>query len=97
MEDIWRVVSKIPFGKVVTYGQVATAVGRNPAREGLVISQALSHASDDIPCHRVVNKEGYVANGFPGGQDAQRKILIEEKVEFITFYQVDLKRAMHFF
>jgi methylated-DNA-protein-cysteine methyltransferase-like protein len=90
-------VSKIPFGKVATYGQVAEAVGRDPSREGLVISQALKYAPDEIPYHRVVNKEGNVATGYPGGQDAQREKLIKEGVEFVGFYRVDLKKTRHYF
>lgn len=97
MKNIWKVVSKIPKGKVVTYGQVASAVGRNPSREGLVVSQALTYAPDDVPCHRVVNRQGNLANGYPGGQNAQREKLIEEGVELITPYQVDLESARHYF
>ncbi len=54
MEDdwkavIWEVVSIVPKGKVVTYGQVAEAVGRNPSREGLVVSQALKRSLSQLP------------------------------------------------
>ncbi|MBS4025648.1 MAG: MGMT family protein [Clostridia bacterium] len=76
MKEIWEVVSKIPVGKVATYGQVAEAVGRNPSKEGLVVSRALKYAPIEISYHRVVNRIGNVAKGFPGGQDAHREKLV---------------------
>jgi len=61
-ERVYDVVKKIPAGKVMTYGQVAELVGTKDARK---VGFAL-HANNksEVPCHRVVNKEGKLAENF---------------------------------
>lgn len=78
---VWSEVSKIPKGKVATYGQIALLLGTIDARR---IGHAL-HANKDrkIPCHRVVMKDGSMAPGFAfGGPDEQQKLLLSEGVIF---------------
>lgn len=81
-EDVYTVVSRIPQGKVVTYGQVARAVGSRDARR---VGQAL-HGNKDtsrVPCHRVVFADGSMAPGYAfGGPKKQREILEKEGVVF---------------
>ena len=80
-ERVWIEVSKIPVGKVATYGQIASLLGTRDARR---VGHAL-HANKDrkIPCHRVVMKDGSMAPGFAfGGPDEQMKILLSEGVKF---------------
>ena len=91
-EKIYEVVKSIPKGKVATYGQVATLVGNaNLAR---TVGNAL-HANPDnsiIPCHRVVNCKGEVAEFYAfGGPDAQRRLLESEGVTFKENGKIDLK------
>ena len=59
-EKIYEVVKAIPKGQVMTYGQVARFAG-NP-RWARVVGYALHQNPDpaNIPCHRVVNKDGKV-------------------------------------
>ena len=81
-EQVWAEVAKIPNGKVATYGQIAMILGTRDARR---IGHAL-HANKDrnIPCHRVVMKDGSMAPGFAfGGPTEQMKILLSEGVKFI--------------
>lgn len=85
---VYGVVKKIPQGKVMTYGQVAEIIGTKDARR---VGHAL-HANKDrnIPCHRVVNKDGRLAPGYAfGGPNEQRNRLIEEGVSFIDDNHVD--------
>ena len=91
-ERIYNIVSKIPRGKVATYGQVATLAG-NP-RWARVVGYALHQNPDPavIPCHRVVNRDGRVAPGFAfGGEGEQRRLLESEGVTFTQEGLVDLK------
>lgn len=92
-EKIYQVVCRIPEGKVATYGQVAALAG-NP-RWARVVGYALhkNPAFGQIPCHRVVNREGRPAPGFAfGGPGVQRQMLENEGVSFLPDGHVDLKK-----
>ena len=82
-EMIYMVVSRIPYGKVATYGQIARLAG-NP-RWSRVVGYAL-HVNPDpqhIPCHRVVNRFGEVSEAFAfGGENRQIELLKAEGVQF---------------
>ena len=83
-DKIYSVVSQIPKGKVATYGLVAKLAG-NP-RWARVVGYALHNNPDrsKIPCHRVVNREGKVAQSFVfGGENEQIRLLENEGVEVI--------------
>ncbi|MDO4608763.1 MAG: MGMT family protein [Clostridia bacterium] len=92
-EKIYEVVLKIPRGRVATYGQVARMAG-NP-RWARVVGYALhvNPAFGLIPCHRVVNREGYVAPGFAfGGEGVQRAMLEDEGIEFQADGSINLDK-----
>lgn len=90
-EDIYKIIKKIPMGRVVTYGQLARMVGTRDARK---IGWAL-HANRDpgCPCHRVVNKDGCLAPNFAfDGPKEQKRRLQEEGVGFVDESHVDLEK-----
>ncbi len=82
-EMIYEVVKMIPRGKVASYGQVAALAG-NP-RWSRVVGYAL-HVNPDpenIPCYRVVTKDGRLSEAFAfGGINIQRELLEKDGVEF---------------
>ena len=94
-EKIYEIVQQIPEGKVSTYGQVAKLAG-NP-RWSRVVGFAL-HANPtfgEIPCHRVVNREGRTAPAFAfGGSNVQRAMLEAEGVTFLADGTVDMKNHL---
>jgi len=93
LEKIYEVVKNIPEGKVATYGQVAMLAG-NP-RWARVVGYAL-HVNPDpsiIPCHRVVNRDGMVAESFVfGGSKIQRQRLEAEGIVFKPDGSIDLDK-----
>ena len=92
-EKIYEVVKRIPKGKVATYGYVALLAG-NP-RWARVVGYALHNnpAPMVIPCHRVVNREGRVADAFVfGGGETQRKMLEDEGIIFEADGHIDLSK-----
>ena len=91
-EKIYEVVKKIPRGKVASYGQVALAAG-NP-RWSQVVGYALhvNPAPGEIPCHRVVRKDGRLADSFAfGGSGVQRMLLEQEGVSFTDEFTVNME------
>ena len=91
-QRIYEAVKKIPRGSVATYGQIAEIAGnKNMAR---AVGNALHNNPDpaNIPCHRVVNARGELAERFAfGGKDAQTALLLSEGVEVING-RVDLDK-----
>lgn len=93
-EKIYEVVKKIPYGKVTTYGRIAAMAG-NP-HWSQVVGYAL-HSNPDpknIPCYRVVNKEGKLSSAFAfGGENAQAELLESEGVKVVDGF-VDLEKYL---
>lgn len=88
--EVYGAVKKIPEGKVATYGQIAKMVGTKDARK---IGWAL-HVNKDpkCPCHRVVSKEGKLADNFAlDGYKGQKRRLKAEGIAFKDSKKVDLK------
>ena len=79
-ERVYREVKKIPKGETATYGEIALLAGTTPR----VVGYAL-HANKDpinIPCHRVVFKDGSLAKGYVfGGEGEQKRRLRNEGVQ----------------
>lgn len=90
-EKIYNFVKTIPAGKVVTYGQVAKALGIKDTRK---IGWALhANKSSEVPCHRVVNKEGHLAKNFAfNGIEEQQRRLEAEGIIFEKDGCVDLDK-----
>ncbi len=77
IEDVYQVVTTIPKGKVMTYGEVAIAAGHPGAARavGTVLSQ---NFDPSIPCHRVIRSDGKLGNYNRGGSDQKATILKAE-------------------
>ena len=91
-ESVYAYLKTIPKGKVVTYGQIARAIGR--PRAARQVGNALHRNPEPVvtPCHRVVNREGRLAPAFAfGGVEVQAKLLRDEGVEVVNGY-VDLEK-----
>ena len=93
-ERIYAVVSRIPRGRVATYGQVARLAGL--AGQARMVGYALSalETGSRIPWHRVVNAAGEISLRRDGGPAArlQRALLERERVRFNTAGRLSLER-----
>jgi methylated-DNA-protein-cysteine methyltransferase-like protein len=90
---VYKLVKKVPPGKVVTYSQVAKALGQ--PKNSRVVGYALHmNRSANVPCHRVVDRDGRLATTFGfGGWREQRRRLEEEGVEYKDEMHVDLEKC----
>lgn len=77
-EKVNYVVRNIPFGRIMTYGQVAALAG-NP-RAARIVGGIAHYGDSDLPWHRVVNKNGGLASGYPGGRIEHKIVLSAEGV-----------------
>ncbi|MDB5165939.1 MAG: hypothetical protein JWM37_11 [Candidatus Saccharibacteria bacterium] len=72
------VVRQIPVGRVMTYGQLAALCGT--ARAARIVGGIAHFGNPELPWHRVVNKQGGLASGYPGGRPAHAEHLRTEGV-----------------
>ena len=77
-KKIWKELSKIKYGEVITYGQIAKKVGTSPRYVGNVCGQ--NKLLLIIPCHRVIRSDGKLG-GFSGrgGIKLKKKLLSLEQ------------------
>ena len=86
-KQVYAVVERIPYGRVMSYGQIAFMLGRpRAARE---VGRAMYRCPDHLPWQRVVMMDGSIA----GGKYAEiRKGLLEsEGVPFLPDGRVDIE------
>ena len=92
-ETVYRVVERIPAGRVATYGQVSRLLdGRlSPIFVGWAL-HAVPDSRDPVPWHRVVNARGGISTRRVLGYapNLQRELLEAEGVRFGPDECVDL-------
>ena len=91
-QRVYEMVGQIPEGCVASYGTVAALVGspRSARYVGFVLHS--NPRPGEIPCHRVVFKDGGICPGYAfGGPEVQRALLEDEGVEFIDELHVDME------
>lgn len=85
-QQVYDIVGQIPYGRVVSYGQIAHMLGRpRAARE---VGWAMRTCPDGLPWQRVVMKDGTIASGVYA--DMRRAILETEGVPFLPDGRVDM-------
>ena len=106
-ESCYKVLKKVPKGKVTTYKEIAralnskayravgTAMNKNPyayAARGRVGGSSFK-SSDLVPCHRVINSNGELG-GFASGLKNKIKMLKFEGIE-IKDNKIDLNKYFY--
>ncbi len=79
-ELIYSFVSKIPEGKVATFGMLAALAGNPKAARRA--AKAVANAPHGLPCHRVIKSGGELVPGYVFGYGEQRAALLAEGVMF---------------
>lgn len=88
-KNIVDVISRIPRGKVASYGLIALLAG-NP-RGSRIVGYVIHSVKEDLPFHRVVFKDGRICEGsIFGHPEIQRQTLADEGVVFLEDGRVDM-------
>ena len=93
-QKVYKVVSFVPKGKVLTYKKIAEITGIKDIR---IIGYALNKNKNPkkIPCHRVVKENVIFAKGYAfGGKRVQKEKLFNEGVKFLNSETVDLRQSL---
>lgn len=86
-QRVEALVAQIPRGRVMTYGQIAALCGN--ARAARIVGGIAHFGDPALPWQRVVNKNGGLAAGYPGGRAGHRQVLQSEGIE-VQDYHLDL-------
>jgi methylated-DNA-[protein]-cysteine S-methyltransferase len=71
---VWKALAAIPFGKTLTYAEIARKIGRPTASRAVGAAVGRNPSSIVTPCHRVVGSDGSLT-GFAGGMPAKARLL----------------------
>lgn len=85
--SVWKILQKIPYGKTVTYGEIAKEIAEQKGLSRMsaqAVGGAVGHnkISIIVPCHRVVGTNGSLT-GYAGGIDKKVKLLTLEKADMV--------------
>ena len=75
---VWEELRKIPYGKTVTYKDIAEAVGCPKGFRAVGLANTRNPISIIYPCHRVIGSNGSLT-GYGGGLDVKEKLLELER------------------
>lgn len=89
-QEVWRILCEIPYGSVITYGEIAKRMAGKMGRDnmsGQAVGGAVGHnpISIIIPCHRVVGSNGSLT-GYAGGISVKVKLLEHEGVDMSQLF-----------
>lgn len=71
-QDVWKQISKIPFGKSVSYVEIARAIGRPKAARAVGGAVGANPVPLIVGCHRVMGSSGKIT-GYSGGKGIPTK------------------------
>ena len=78
--EVWAILNTIPYGKTLSYGEIAAMIGKNRVEKTGLLSRAVGAAvgrnpiSLLIPCHRVIGSDGSL-RGYAGGIERKAYLL----------------------
>ena len=79
-QKVLKLCRRIPFGKTMTYGELATRAGSSRAARAVGSCMARNRIPLVIPCHRVVPSGGKLGNySAPGGTETKKRLLEMER------------------
>lgn len=82
-QKVEALIAQVPRGTVTTYGDLAVLAGHPRAAR---IVGGLAHFGDvELPWHRLVNRFGGLASGYPGGRETQSAHLAAEGITCTDF------------
>ncbi len=91
-QQVCELVTQIPRGRVMTYGQIATLCGR--PRAARIVGGVAHYGDLNLPWQRVVKKDGSLAEGYPGGTEGHKAALEAEGIKVKQNYRIDMEHYL---
>jgi methylated-DNA-[protein]-cysteine S-methyltransferase len=86
---VWSALSGIPAGTALSYGMLATAIGRPGASRAVGLANGSNPIAIVVPCHRVIGADGGLT-GYGGGLQRKKWLLEHEGVRLAGTAQPDI-------
>ena len=74
---VWRALRAIPAGTTLSYGELATRLGRPSAARAVGLANGANPIAIVVPCHRVIGADGSLT-GYAGGTERKQWLLAHE-------------------
>lgn len=71
---VWNELLKIPYGKTVSYGEMALRIGKPTAVRAVANANGANPMLIFVPCHRVIGSD-HTLTGYGGGLEVKRFLL----------------------
>ena len=78
-QKVWKILSKIPYGETLTYGEIASQISPNMSAQAVGGAVGRNPISILIPCHRVLGSDGKFT-GYAAGLDKKIELLKIENI-----------------
>ncbi len=95
-EKIYKKLLEVPKGQIITYGELARAVGLKNGQRVVGKMMNKNPYPVIIPCHRVVMSTGKIG-GYAYGENVKIKMLNDEGIEIQNGKIIDLKNKIYLF
>ncbi len=73
-KKVWKELIKIPYGKTISYKELATSIGNEKACRAVGMANNKNKIMIVIPCHRVIGSNGDLT-GYAGGLNIKQQLL----------------------
>jgi methylated-DNA-[protein]-cysteine S-methyltransferase len=89
--DVWSALRRIPTGKTLSYGALATKIGRPAAVRAVGLANGANPIAIVVPCHRVIGANASLT-GYGGGIERKQWLLAHEGAGEMRSTQLGLPR-----
>jgi methylated-DNA-[protein]-cysteine S-methyltransferase len=80
---VWQGLRSIPVGKTLSYGELATQLGKPTAARAVGMANSLNPVAIIVPCHRVIGTKAALI-GYAGGLERKQWLLQHEGVKLFA-------------
>jgi methylated-DNA-[protein]-cysteine S-methyltransferase len=93
---VYRKLLHVPKGKIITYGELANAVGLKNGQRVIGMIMKKNPFPVIVPCHRVVKSDGKIG-GYVYGERVKSKMLANEGIKIKAGKIIDFDKAKFYF
>lgn len=92
-QRVYALVKQIPEGRVTSYGAIAKAIGAVRSARMVGYAMNASHGLEDVPAHRVVNRNGVLTGKHHfDGTNLMQQLLENEGIKVVNNQIVDFEK-----